>query len=148
MTALRAAIASVKADVYVADGNKRKQAEKMLAYLKEPLRSKRYPDCEGETPEAYACKLHDDRVVTTSMIRELRREIQTCEERLGPKRKTTTAKDATGKEDGGSGATDALIANQIAYVKEQRAKGKISEKEAAARIAKYHATRNKLKRNV
>lgn len=150
LSALRDAISCVKGNVFANDSHtKRKQAELMLGYFTDPLRSSKYPNCKDLTPTEYGKKLHADRVCNMTMLKELEHEIKVCKDRI-------TRADREWEEDnakwaereaagvGGaeassssSSATSSLIDGQIQYVREQLRKGKISKKEADKKIAKY-----------
>ena len=134
----RDAIAKVKSGVYLKNGNKGNQAKKMLSYFTSPLQSKRYPECNDMTPLDYARLMNAKKIVTLSMIRELEREIRTCQERIEesevvPDKVSSSSSSSSTMSD----ATSSLIQSQIDYVKKQLKEGKITQKQADEKMKRY-----------
>jgi hypothetical protein len=151
----REAIAGVKSGVYLKNGNKGRQAEKMLSYFTAPLKSSRYPSCNNLTPLEYAKVMNAKKIVTRSMIRELEREIRTCQDRIEQSKGVVAASSSSlddkeqsssssSSSSGMSDATSSLVASQIAYVRKQLSEGKITQKQADEKIMRYRMMSTKL----
>ena len=115
----------------------------MLSYFTSPLQSKRYPECNDMTPLEYARLMNAKKIVTLSMIRELEREIRTCQERIEEseavpdKVDTTSSSSSSSSSSTMSDATSSLIQSQIDYVKKQLKEGKITQKQADEKMKRY-----------
>ena len=115
MEAMREAISGVKSNVYIKNGNKGKQAGKMLSYFTSKLSSSKYPECNNLSPLEYANLMNSKKIVTRSMIRELEREIRTCKERIEESSSPSTDTASSGSSDM-SDATSSLIDSQISIL--------------------------------
>ena len=118
----------------------------MLSYFTSPLQSKRYPECNDMTPLEYARLMNAKKIVTLSMIRELEREIRTCQERIEESEAVPDKVDTTPSSSSStmSDATSSLIQSQIDYVKKQLKEGKITQKQADEKMKRYRMMGTKL----
>ena len=97
------------------------------------------------TPLEYARLMNAKKIVTLSMIRELEREIRTCQERIEeseavPDKVDTSSSSSSTMSD----ATSSLIQSQIDYVKKQLKEGKITQKQADEKMKRYRMVGTKL----